>query len=310
MKKFHPIQVQKAVDYLQAYGRPLERQLFAYEFEGVPPQAALDALAAFQNPDGGYGRALEPDIRADASSVIATSQALTLLRRLGATSQERQVEGAIAYLLQYFDDDRLVWPIVPLAIETAPHAPWWDVASSPETFDGFKFNPRAEILAHLWHYRAMVEAEFLHRVTAALVADIDFKSADLGKSDFLCLRELAETEGLPAGLPERLADWLAVLLPGLVQTRTQRWNEYGLTPLEAAPRPGTPWANAIGPAELDANLDELVERQLEDGSWPLTWSWGFIDAQAWAQSEREWKGVSIVHHLMALRAYGRLAEVA
>jgi hypothetical protein len=308
MKKLTPIQFQKAVEYLHTFGRPLDRELYAYEFEAASPQASLEALAAFQNADGGYGWALEPDIRAEASSVIATSQAMTLLRRLGAPAQEPQVDAAIAYLVRQFDHDRLVWPIVPPEIEAAPHAPWWDVASSPETFNGFKFNPRAEVLAHLNHYRYLLPAEFLHRATEALVADIDFDSADLGKSDFLCLRVLAETDGLPDGLAERITDWLAGVLPELVQDGSTRWKEYGLTPLEAAPSPGTPWASAIGPAELDANLEELIDYQLEDGSWPLTWSWDFIDAQAWATAAREWKGLWIVNHLSALKAYGRLAE--
>ena len=307
MKKLSREQYQQALAYLQAYGRPLEQRLFEYQLQAGSPEPALEALGAFQNPDGGYGHGLEPDIRAEASSVIATSQALTLLRRLGAPVQHEQVKAATAYLIRNFDAEQQVWPIVPPAIEAAPHAPWWNVAESPETFDGFRFNPRAEVLAHLVHYRFNVPNEFLSRVTQALLADIDFDSADLGKSDFLCLRELAETDGLPDGLAEKLTRWLAGLLPDLVQTAAERWRDYGLTPLEAAPRPGTPWAQALDPAELDASLDELIDHQLDDGSWPLTWSWAFIDAQAWARAEREWKGVWIVNHLSSLKAFGRLA---
>jgi len=308
MKRISQGQIQKAVSYLRTYGRPLEQQLYAQAFMAASSQAALEALAAFQNPDGGYGHALEPDIRSNASSVIATSQALGLLRKLGAPARNKQVEGAVGYLMSQFDPEKYVWPIVPLAIESAPHAPWWDVATSPETFDNFRFNPRAEVLAHLTYYHSLVPEEFLARVMDALIADIDFKSPDLGKSDFLCLQELADTDGMPAGLDERLTTWLADVLPALVQTKSQRWKEYGLTPLEAAPQPGTPWSMALGQFELDENLDELIDHQLEDGSWPLTWSWAFIDEQAWAQAEREWKGLWIVKHLSTLKAYSRLAE--
>jgi hypothetical protein len=182
------------------------------------------------------------------------------------------------------------------------------VATSAETFNGFKFNPRAEVLANLTHYRDLVPIEFLNRVTEALVADIDFGASNISEHEFLCLRELAETDGLPAGLQEHLTGWLSRILPELALKGQARWTEYGLTPLEAAPHPGTPWAQALDPAELEANLDELVERQLEDGSWPLNWSWDFINAQAWAQAEREWKGIKIVKNLESLKAYGRLDE--
>jgi len=305
-KKLSRMNFEQAVHYLQTYGRPLEQQLFQHEFYGASPQPALEALQAFQNLDGGFGRALEPDIRAQVSSAIATSQALGMLHRLGAPAQSAQVQGAIAYLISHFDAEVLVWPIVPPEIEAAPHAPWWAVASSAETFNGFKFNPRAEIVAHLIHYRLQVPQEFLTRVTGALLDDIDLDSQVISKDSFLCLRELAETDGLPAGWQPRLQDWLTGLLPGLVLNGQARWADYGLPPLEAAPRPDTPWSQALDPAELQVNLDELIERQLDDGSWPLTWSWDFIDAQAWAQAERDWKGLLIFNHLSSLKAYDRL----
>ena len=307
-KKLNRVNFEQSVHYLQTYGRPLEQQLFQHEFYGASPQPALEALQAFQNPDGGYGRALEPDIRAQVSSAIATSQALGLLHRLDAPAQSAQVQGAIAYLLRHFDVERLVWPIVPLEIEAAPHAPWWAVASSAETFNGFKFNPRAEIVAHLTHYRVQVPQEFLTRVTGAMLDDIDLNSQVISKNSFLCLRELAETDGLPAGWQPRLQDWLTGLLPSLVLKGPARWTDYGLPPLEAAPRPDTPWSQALDPAELQANLDELIERQLDDGSWPLTWSWDFVDAQAWVQAERDWKGLLIFNYLSSLKAYDRLGS--
>ena len=62
----------------------------------------------------------------------------------------------------------------------------------------------------------------------------------------------------------------------------------------------------MGRSAIDAHLDYLLETQLDDGSWPLTWSWDFVDAQAWAQAERDWKGLMIVNQLISLKAYGRL----
>ena len=306
MKKLSQLNFQKAVQFLRTDGRRLEQELFAYKFETGNSQPVLEALAAYQNPDGGFGRAFEPDIRSEASTVLATSQALGLLRHLGVPASDPGVKAALEYLLRQFDPVRLVWPIVPPEIESAPHAPWWDVASSAETFKGFKINPQAEVLAQLTYYRSQVPNEFLNRATRALVETLNFDAGEVSPNEYLCLRALAETDGLPDGLQERLTTWLSGLLPGLVLKGQARWTEYGLTPIEAAPQPGTPWAAALDPLELTDNLDELVDRQLADGSWTLTWSWDFVDAQAWAQAEKEWKGLQIVGHLEALKAYGRL----
>ena len=63
----------RAADYLRNEARPLERALFAHHFEGGGRTAVLAALVPYQNADGGFGRALEPDMRAEASSVLATT---------------------------------------------------------------------------------------------------------------------------------------------------------------------------------------------------------------------------------------------
>ena len=58
-------------EFLIRTARPLERALFYYRFENGPTEAILDALASFLNPDGGFGRALEPDL--DRKSTRLTS---------------------------------------------------------------------------------------------------------------------------------------------------------------------------------------------------------------------------------------------
>jgi hypothetical protein len=43
--------------------RLLDRRLFAACFLGAPPGGVVDALRGYQNEDGGFGQALEPDTR-------------------------------------------------------------------------------------------------------------------------------------------------------------------------------------------------------------------------------------------------------
>jgi hypothetical protein len=38
----------------------------------------------------------------------------------------------------------------------------------------------------------------------------------------------------------------------------------------------------------------------------MAWEWAFIDADAWAQAERAWKGKQIVDKLIVLKAFGYL----
>ena len=48
----------RARRFIITQGRPLERALFRYRFEGAAVEGVLDELARFQNEDGGFGRAL------------------------------------------------------------------------------------------------------------------------------------------------------------------------------------------------------------------------------------------------------------
>ena len=53
----------RAEKFIYNNARLLERQLFAYHFKGGSREQVLTALRAYQNEDGGFGHALEPDIR-------------------------------------------------------------------------------------------------------------------------------------------------------------------------------------------------------------------------------------------------------
>ena len=72
----------KAVQFLAASARVVDRRRYERLFEGgdgAPP--VRDAVAAYRNPDGGFGHALEPDGRAPASQPAAVELALRICTR-------------------------------------------------------------------------------------------------------------------------------------------------------------------------------------------------------------------------------------
>jgi hypothetical protein len=288
-------------------GRKLDQALYAYHFEGAPADQVLTELARYQNEDGGFGRALEPDLRAPASSAIATSEAFQVLRQVGLPRHE-MAERAVGYLLRTYDPQRQVWEIVPPAVEDAPHAPWWTYAESAKNFGGFLANPRAAILGHLYDYADYAPAALLEELTQLQVAHLDTLPDHMEMHDYQCYRGLAEAQNLPAPTRRHILDRLAKAAPHTIATRREDWSSYGLQPLWALPEPGTPLADALSFA-IDDNLDFWIETQLPDGSWPLPWSWAFVDAPAWQQAERDWKGRHIVNHLRTLHAFHRTATL-
>lgn len=288
--------------------RPLERTLYAHFFEGADAGTALDALAAFQNADGGFGHGIEPDLRTSASSAIATSVALQTLRDTKTPATHPIVARAIAYLLATYDAAGEVWPIIPPEANDAPHAPWWTWSEAlAENWGGFRANPRAEIVGYLYDYASLVPPELLARLTDAVVEHAEALPDAMEMHDLLCYLRLVETHTLPDAARERLRERLARAVRATVVFDAAGRGGYGLTPLAAAPSPDAPFASTLGEA-VEHNLDYEIGQQSDDGSWSPAWSWGDDYPEAWAAARIEWQGVLTLKSLRSLQAWGRLEE--
>jgi hypothetical protein len=296
----------RAKQFVFRHGRPLDQQRFQFYFESGPAAAVLAELARYQNEDGGFGNALEPDIRSSSSSVIATATALGHLRAMKATSAEPMVQRAVRYLLGRFDAQRQVWAMVTAAVEEAPHAPWWTYAEIEQNFSGFLINPTVGIVASLYDYPDLAPAAWLRDLGEVVVARLEQSPDKMDLNDFHVALDLAEAAHLSGDLRTRVGAVLRRVIDQTVEHDPAQWGNYVLQPLAAAPRPDSLLAPLIDRNLIETNLDYLVANQTDDGAWPLAWNWAFVDAAAWAQAEREWRGMLAVNHLRTLLAFGRI----
>ncbi|MFA6693930.1 MAG: hypothetical protein WCS44_03750, partial [Bacillota bacterium] len=62
----------KARNFVYRNARPLDLALWKYHFEAGGSDAVVEALSHYQNLDGGFGHALEPDCWNPNSSPIQT----------------------------------------------------------------------------------------------------------------------------------------------------------------------------------------------------------------------------------------------
>jgi len=297
---------ERAGRFLREEARPLENALFAYYFEHGSRTNVLAALVPYQNSDGGFGHGLEPDLRAPASSVIATITALDILRRVRADEDTPGLPAALAYLVDVYDVERERWPIVPPEVEDAPHAPWWSYEDAEENFRGFWANPRASVVAYLQQFHRLAPSPFLEGARQAVVDDLMRYSQHMEMHDFLCFLTLLETPSLPRETYESVLDKMRRALPQSAVLDPNEWGGYGMRPLDAVYMPKSPLAGVIDDAILSANLDYEIDCQQSNGCWAPNWSWDFIDSDAWAAAEREWRGVLTLRKLLTLRAHGRI----
>jgi hypothetical protein len=304
LKKLSQEAFSRARDFIFTQGRELDQKLFSFTFENGQGSAVVDALKPFQNPDGGFGNALEPDIRTTASSAIATQHAFEYLRAVGAVDGDL-VRHGIEYLVRTFDHHRGVWAIIPPEVEDASHAPWWGYEDSEDNFGGFRANPTAALAGLLHLFPALVPSVLLTRAANQAVDYLNsIPDEDMEMHDYLCYLTLVEA--VTGSKRESILKKLIRAAPHTIEFDQEKWSEYNPRPLAIAPKPGSVLSPIMKSSILEANLDYEIDEQLSDGSWPLSWSWDFIDAAAWSEAEKEWKGHHAVRKLVVFRDYGRL----
>lgn len=328
----------RAEAFLAEQARPLERAAWAWSKGEGSADAVRSALSTFRHPDGGFGRALEPDIQAAGASVYAATVALQTLRELGSDASDPLVDGALRYLATHYDRRQRAWPMVPADLESAPHAPWWELE---DDLSGRMINPRAEIVADFIHWsgagiesgtldpnedsldrdggtldpdvdrsprdkRSDDRLDDIPSLLTDVIQDIESRSDGLEQHELLCAIRLMRTPALSPSDRARLEGGLRPAVDRLVGRNGAAWSEYGLQPLWIAESPDAPFADMLSDA-IDANLRWLVETQGEDGAWAPAWDWSFVDADAWAIAKRAWQGIITLKNLRALRAWDRLA---
>jgi hypothetical protein len=282
--------VDRAEEFIWSNARLLERRLFAFLFKGAAAEPVRAALRAYQNDDGGFGNALEPDKRCPDSQPIDQELALRVLDDVGI--DEPVVQRMCDFLLTISTAEGGV-PFVLPTVRSAPRAPWWNTDDDPPA----SLNPTAAI-AGLLHKHSF-RHPWLDRATEYCWRAIDESQLD---EPHLLLSIITFLENAPdAERARREFERLATNLfeQGLVEVDPDATG-YVKMPLDYAPAPATWCRRLFSDDVIAAHLDALVARQRPDGGWPITWP------PISPADELEYRGIVTIGALKTLRAYGRL----
>ena len=119
-------QLARARDLIYRTGRLLERSLFAFFFDSGSLEACLHALAAYRNPDGGFGNGIEPDLLCPHSTAIGAETAMFVLDLLGASATPLS-DGLVDWITTSLNDRGTI-DHPPEGALRYPHQPWWEKA--------------------------------------------------------------------------------------------------------------------------------------------------------------------------------------
>jgi hypothetical protein len=284
--------------FLLNQARLLERRLFATCFLGQPAAGVIDALRGYQNDDGGFGHALESDVRCPASLPIYVEVAVKALAAAGTA--DRDMVGRACDFLARTAAEAGAGGAVPLAfpvIEDFPRAVHWaDWAYQPG------LNPTAGLVGLL--YQLGVDHPW--RSAGAAYCWDRLESGGLPAD----AHELSEVLIFLEHVPERdrADEFAATLGTQLAEIPMFHLDPdapgYGLSPLDVAPQANSRWRKLFTDAQIDAHLDRLLKSQQDDGGWPVSWE---PPSQA---AVLEWRGVVTLGALRTLTSYGRITATA
>jgi hypothetical protein len=280
--------------FLLNQARLLERRLFATCFRDEPAAGVVDALRGYQNDDGGFGHALEPDVRCPFSLPIDVEAGFQALAMAGTVDHD-MVTRACDFLARTAEQAG-AGGAVPLAfpvIESFPRAEHW----SEWTYQP-GLNPTAGLVGLL--YQLGVDHPWRSAGTAYCWQQLEAGGLP---GDAHALKEvLVFLEHVPDR--DRADQQAAALASNLASIPLFHLDPdapgYGLSPLDVAPQATSRWRALFADAQLGAHLDRLQKNQQADGGWPITWE---------PPSEAavfEWRGVVTLGALRTLASYGRL----
>jgi len=295
----------KARAFIYRNARPLDLARWQYHFEKGSREAVLTALAAYQNEDGGFGHALEPDAWNPNSTPIQTWAATEILREIGlADSAHLMIQGILRYLASGMDFDGTVWRNAVPSNHDYPHASWWSVTS--ESTCHHDYNPSACLAGFIIRFAGQDSDLYqLGRCVAREALDKYFAGDLLGDMHtvgcYVRLWQYCEEAGAAdiidmTALKERLRE----------QVRHSITHELDKWECGYVCKPSQ-FFNSVDSVFYADNKDiagyecgHIMKSQLEDGSWPIPWSWGAYPEE-WAIAKNWWKGGAAVLNMLYLK---------
>ena len=282
-----PIDHAAAENFIWSAARLVDRHRYSLLFKSGPAEPVIDALRGYHNTDGGFGHALEPDLRSPESQPAPTLYALEILNEAGA-ADGALARSARAWVAQVAAPDGGIPSVLP-GFDEYPHAPW------------FQPGPGSVLtlaLAAAFHAGGVTDDDWLDRATEWSWRAIETNEQPSGYwLKFAC----AFLDAVPDGRRARAAvESLATRVDPTAVTPVGGVEGEALRPLDLSPRPGSRSRGLAGDAQVKAHLDLLESEQQDDGGWMFDW-------RAWSPAQtNDWRGIVTIRALTWLRDNGRL----
>lgn len=274
------VNTERALTFLISAERPVEASWARWLVEGGSLDEVYLVLRRYQNPDGGFGNGLEPDVGAPSSNPFAARLAMGVLCSVGAPSGQPGVADLERWLDAEQGEDGC-WRL-PADAKDHPLAPWfagWTFPSLNPALCLGGYATRIGIGSERMHAR--LRDLFVQMASIEEVASAEFYAL-LPYVEYVPWVEVSEGDVFLDAIALALTNNLA---KGGYEDAGHFFGHLG-------PADG-PLAARLPAAVIEAQLDRLAGEQEADGSWPSPYA-------------AHWRPWTTVEALMTLRQHRRL----
>ena len=287
----------KAKDFILTNARMIERRLFQFHFEKDSPEGVFHAVYAYRNADGGFGHGMEPDTASPESQPLFSIMALETLDEVGYLTKDIILDDFMPYFQRVTTDKGgIPWMLRPTS--NYPCAEHFKTVK-----EWAALSTTAPLLGILEKYE--IELPWMEKAEQFVWAEIE-RIQEKHVFCYLCvprrLQFLQHTKSRDKA-EKALQDLKEWILAEGVLCKDRSDDGWGLYEkphsLNYAPSSASMLYPIFSKEMINADLDELIRRQKDDGRWD-TW-YGLSEGM-----KLEWAGIQTLWTLKILKNYDRI----
>jgi hypothetical protein len=308
MKKLSKQAIEEIRQWVYCNARPLELELWRYHFEHGNKEAVISVLMNYQNRDGGFGHAIDPDNWNPDSSPYNVSFAIDILRSIDFYDITHPIYEKLFHYLENTEHKAdYGWFFTIPSNEYQPHACWWDYNANDNVFQSIGIT--AMLSGFILRYGKgcpklyQMAMNYARQLIEKLQTTTEF--GDIGVKGYIKLMDDIEGAGLTKEFNfQSFYEKLREVVNSKIDI-----NNFMVNPLGFIWTPESKFYED-NKSVVHTELDQIIDQRPAAGVWGIPWEW-YNDnkyPKAFAISENWWKSFKAIEIILLLKAFGRLEE--
>ncbi|MDB2087541.1 hypothetical protein [Clostridium paraputrificum] len=296
-----------AKKFILKNSRPLDMARWNYLFENGSKEDVASVLKTYQNDDGGFANALEPDCWNINSTPLQTWVATQIIKEINLDDKNHPIiKGILDYLSSKDEFDGHRWHGLNTVVtnDNYPHAHWWSYRQKQES----TYNPTASLIGFILKYAEKDTAIYRSACELSKEAYNYFKKNFPLESmhESTCFVELyhymKECSIFNLLDMEEFKKLLQKQIKQVITYDTKIWStDYICKPSLFINSKSSDFY-LENKDICDFEYEFILKTQNEDGSWGVTWDWSNYPEQ-WAISKNWWQSDIIIKNIKYIREF-------